>query len=300
MTSLKKLSGHNKYNKIGYLFIMPGMIFVLIMLVYPAIYSLIYSFAEWDGLTKPEFIGFENYKEIIKDEIFWISLRNSLTYSVLFVIFVAILGFFLAFVIERRIKGWSFFKVSWFIPVMLSQTVVSTLWGRILDPTSGLLNKALEFIGLENLQRVWLSDPKINLYVVIAVTVWQFTGITMLLLLTAMEGIPLEIHDAATIDGVNVFQRIKSIILPLIKKTLLVVTLLNIIWSLNIFDSIYILTRGGPGYSSSVLTFYLYKLGFQQHRFGYASTLAVLMFIIIFGISIIYLRYFRVDELKAD
>ncbi|PIU29434.1 MAG: hypothetical protein COT09_00855 [Candidatus Hydromicrobium americanum] len=282
-------------NKVAYLFLAPAIVILIIVLIYPAIQAFVYSFSEWDGIGLKKFIAFDNYKDLIKDKFFWLSLKNSIVYSILSVGGTAILGFFLAVAIERRVKGWAFFKVTWFIPVMMSQTIVATLWTRILDPVYGPLNIILRTLGLEILTKEWLADPKVSIYAAVIVSIWQYTGISMLLLLTAMEGISLEVHDAATLDGVNLWQRIKFIIFPLIKPVLGVVILLNTIFSLKVFDTIWVLTQGGPGYSSSVLAVYLYRVAFRFQSFGYSSTIAVLMFIIIFAVSLIYLRFVKME-----
>lgn len=281
-----------------YLFLLPAIILLLFFLIFPTIQAFVYSFTKWDGLSIPKFIGFSNYLELIKDSRLWLALKNNIIIAVCHVSITAIIGFFLAVVIERRIKGWAFFKVAWFIPVMVSSTVVSALWVIFLDPLLGPVNIMLKAMGLKMFAKLWLTDPKVAIYAIIFVGIWQFTGITMLLLLTAMEGIPLEIHDAATVDGVSIWGRMRFIIIPLIKGPFVVIVLLNIISSFKTFDTVWILTRGGPGFTTNVLAVYMYRMTFAYGRYGYGATVAVALFIFVFFISLIYMRFIRFQPIE--
>lgn len=282
----------------AYSFLAPAIIILLFFLIVPTIQAFIYSFTSWDGFSAPKYIGFNNYIELVKDSKFWLALKNNFIIAALEVSITAILGFFLAVAIERKVKGWAFFKVAWFMPVMLSSTIVSMLWVIFLDPIVGPVNIMLKAIGLEKFAKLWLTDPKTVLYVVVFVSIWQFTGMTMLLLLTSMEGIAPEIHDAATVDGVNLLGRVKFIIFPLIKGSFMVIILLNIIYSFKTFDIVWVLTRGGPGFSTNVLAIYMYKMTFAFERYGYGATVAVGLFVFVLIVSLIYMRFVRVQPIE--
>ena len=282
----------------GYAFALPAVLFILVFMAWPIFESLRMSFFKWDGLTPAEFIGLDNYTKLLLDDpVFALAVRNTFLFSLLSVLGIVGMGFFLALAVERRVPGWKTFKVVWFLPVMLSQTVVSILWVKFFDPTQGIVNSLLRTIGLGSLTAEWLSDPSVVMYSVAFVSVWQYSGYAMLLLLAAMEGIAPEIHDAATIDGVGGIRRIVSIIFPIIKSVFSVVVMLITMGSLKTFDTIYVLTGGGPGDASIVLSLHLYKNAFKYYSFGYASAVSTIMFIILFCASFLYQNLLKHEEL---
>jgi len=247
-----------------------------------------YSFFRWDGFTTPKYIGLSNYINLFKSDVFLLSVKNTFIYSAVTVSLTIIIGFMLALVIERRIKGWSFFRAAWFLPVIISQTIIGALWSKIYEPSSGLLNTLLRGMGLGFLAQQWLGNPKLALYAVSAVNVLHSSGFAMLLLLVAMEGIPKEIHEAANIDGITPFKRVTHIIFPLIKHTFLIVLMLQIIGALKTFDTIMVLTGGGPGNTTTVFSMLIYRSSFEQYLWGYGSAVSVIMFLLLFFISYAY------------
>jgi ABC-type sugar transport system permease subunit len=284
---------------VGYLFVLPAFLFMAVFIVYPLVESLILSFYSWTGISVKTFVGLENFRNLLRDRVFWLALQNNLVFTVLSTAGTVILGFFLALAVERRIRGWWFYKVVYFLPVMVSMTVVGLLWGRLLDPTLGPINFILRKLGISS-PPFWLGDPRTSLLSIIGVTIWQYAGFPMIILLAAMENIPLEIHDAATIDGVNGWQRTWHIIFPLVKPVFLMITVLQIIFSFKVFDIVWAMTQGGPGDSSIVLGVYLYKAAFRYTRFGYGAAIAVAMFLIIFPLSLLYIRLTRLKEVVEE
>jgi ABC-type sugar transport system permease subunit len=280
----------------GYLFAVPALLFLLVFIAYPLMESIRMSLFRWDGLTPPDFRGLSNYQFLfLEDTVFWRSVGNTLLYSALSVTGIVGIGFLLAIAIERRVGGWPAYKIIWFLPVILSQTVVSILWAKFYDPTGGLINDFLALIGVGNNAIEWLGNPDLVMYSATFVSVWQYAGYSMILLLAAMEGVPVSVHDAATIDGVGPVRRVVSITFPMIRPVFSVVVMLILINSLKTFDTIYVLTGGGPGDASTVLSIHLYKNAFQFYSFGYASTIATVMFIILFTVGLVYQRFLRVD-----
>jgi len=283
--------------RLGILFLLPAFSLIIVFIAYPLARSLYLSFFEWNGITKPDFVGLENFKYLLHDKSFLNALKNTIVLALLSTIGIVGLGFLLAVAIERRVKGWSFFKFIYFLPVMLSMTVVGMLWGQLYDPTYGAINVFLKASGVEN-PPVWLGDPDIALYAIAAITIWQYTGFALIVLLAAMENIPTDIHDAATIDGINGWGRITHIIFPLVKPVFAVLVMLQIIFSMKIFDIVWVMTRGGPGEATSVLGVYLYKNAFVYTHFGYSSAIAVVMAIIIFTLSMIYQRFVNPEAIE--
>lgn len=289
---------HQLYkNRLAIGFLAPAFLLMLTFIAYPLVRSLYLSLFKWNGITKPQFIGLQNFAMLFKDPSFYNALFNTLKFAVLTTAGTVIIGFFLAVAIERRLMGWHAFKVIYFLPVMMAMTVVGLLWGQLLDPTFGPVNALLKAIGIAK-PPVWMGDPKLTLYTIVGVSIWQYAGFPMIVFLTAMEGIPLEIHDAATIDGVNGWQRIADVIFPMIKNVVAVMIMLQIIFALKVFDVIWVMTQGGPGESTNVLGIYLYRNAFVYTYFGYGSAVAVLMTVVIFTISMLYRRYIKVEAVE--
>jgi ABC-type sugar transport system permease subunit len=289
---------HELYQaRLGIIFLIPAFSLIIIFIAYPLLRSLYLSLFEWNGITHPEFVGLENFKYLLQDASFLNALENTIVLAVTTTAGIVGVGFLLAVAIERRVRGWAVFKFVYFLPVMLSLTVVGMLWGELLDPTYGAVNVFLKFLGMEK-PPVWLGDPNLALYAIIGITIWQYTGFAMIVLLAAMENIPPDIHDAATIDGVGSWGRITHIILPLVKPVLAVLVMLQLIFSMKVFDIVWVMTRGGPGEATSVLGVYLYKNAFVYTHFGYSSAIAVVMTVIIFTLSMVYQHFIDPEAIE--
>lgn len=283
-------------NKFAYALVLPAVILSLVFIIWPLLSSIVMSFYKWDGILKPEFVGLRNYVKLFTDESFLQTVFNNLWFCFLVVIGTVFMGFLFAAAIHMRVKGWKIFKFVYYIPVMLSLTVVGSLFVKILDPNFGPFNLILEKIGLGNLAMAWLGDFRTALYTLVIVTIWQYSGFTMILLLTSMENISKEIHDAASIDGVNGVQRLFWIIFPCIKRTFFVVVMTQMIFSFKTFDLIYVMTNGGPGGSTEILGTLMYRYAFKATEYGYGSAVSVVMVLIISVISMIYLKMSNIGE----
>ncbi len=274
----------------AYAFLAPALVLLIAFLVYPTYRTIILSFQEWNGLGDAEFIGLKNFREMFKARSFWTAVKHTFDYCFCETILSVLVGMCLALAIERRVKGWQFYKFVFYISVMLSVTVVSILFIQIMEPNYGVFNKMLDAVGLENISGTWLANPKRAMGTVIAVSTWQFSGFTMLLFLASMEGINPGIHEAATIDGVTEFKRIFYITLPMIKRTILVVVMFQFIFSLTSFDKFWVMTAGGPGDATETLTTLLYRNATKFANYGYASAVSVFLLAVVSVISIFYLR----------
>ncbi|NPV53721.1 MAG: sugar ABC transporter permease [Firmicutes bacterium] len=282
-----------------YLFVAPAFLLIIVFIFYPVIESFALSLYNWTGISKKTFVGFDNFRELLRDQVFWLAIKNNLAFTLLTTAGTVFLGFFLAVAIERRLRGWQFYKIVYFLPVMMSTTVVGLLCGRILDPTLGSVNLLLKGLGISS-PPFWLGNPKIVLLSIIAITIWQYAGFPMIVLLAAMENILQEIHEAATIDGVNNWQRIWYVTFPLIRPVFFMITILQVIFSFKVFDIVWAMTQGGPGDSSIVLGVYLYKTAFRYTKFGYGSTIALAMLMIIVPLSLLYLRITRLETVEIE
>lgn len=281
--------GIKKYG-MAYLFILPALILISIFMLIPLARSFYLSVFKWNGMREPKFVGMKNFVSMIRDPKFSEALTNTLIYMCFTVALTIIIGMLLAIVIERRLKGWKAYKFIYYIPVMMSITVVATLFAKIYEPNYGILNSLLGFLGLDFLKQAWLGNPATVLGSIIFTSVWQYSGFTMILFLVAFEGISPDIQEAATLEGVTEPQRIRYITLPCVKRIIFVTIMLQMIFSFKSFDIIWVMTKGGPGTSSEILGTLLYKTAFNYQDFGYASAIAVIMTVIIGTISLFYMK----------
>jgi ABC-type sugar transport system permease subunit len=279
----------------AYAFIAPAMVLLAVFVAYPVVRSIQLSLYSWDGLTEPIFIGLRNFQEFAQDPFLPLALGNTIKFAVGTTAGTIGIGFLLALAIQSRVRGWRIFKVAYFTPVMVSMTVTGLLWDQLLIPGDTPINRFLNLLHVQH-PPVWLGDASTALPTIIAVTVWQFSGFPMIIFLAAMENIPRDLEEAAQIEGANHWQRTRYVIYPLIKPVIAIVVLLQLIFSLRVFDIVWVMSRGGPGNASVVLGVYLYEEGFVFSRFGYASAIAVLMTVIIATLTLAYLRFVRPER----
>ncbi len=278
-----------KHRLIGYYFILPALFFFLAFLVYPLIHTVYLSLTEWAGfdLKKITFVGFNNFKLLLPDWIFWKALRNTLFFVFGTTLLLNLFGLALALFLNNSRRLTRIVRTLIFIPVLLSPVIVGVMWSRIFDPF-GALNQILEKLGLIKTPIFWLGDKRIALISIIGATVWQWVGYDMMLYLTGLQQIPAELYEAAKIDGANNWHLFRFITLPLLKGIATMVILLNLIGGVRIFDIVYVMTRGGPNHNTEVLATHLYEVAFWFNKMGYASVIAVI--ILVLSLVFAYLR----------
>jgi len=277
---------------VPYLFMAPALALMAVFVLYPLFRSIQLSLYSWDGLGEPVFIGVRNFQRLAVDPQFSLTLRHTIAFTVGAALGTVVIGLVLAVAIASRVRGWRVFKITWFIPVMVSMTVTGVLWSQLLASGDTPINSILGLFGVSD-PPDWLGNADTTLPVIILVTIWQFSGFPMIIFLAAMENIPRELEESAVIEGASLWQRTRSLTIPLIKPVIAIVVLLQIIFSLKVFDIVWAMTQGGPGDSSLVLGVYLYRQGFMFERFGYASAIAVVMAALIIVFTLGYLRFVR-------
>ena len=273
----------------------PAVVAVAALIGYPLVRAAYSALFRWNGLAPPRFIGFKNFADLGHDPYFWSTLAHTLIFAICVTLGTVGIGFLLALAISRKVWGYSVYRFCFYLSVMLPMTVTAALWVRIYEANFGLLNTALRAVGLSALALPWLASVDLSLGSVIAVAIWQFAGFPMIVLLTAIERIPEDIHEAATLDGVTGAQRLFYVVAPMVWPVLLSISVVQLVFSLRVFDLIWVMTKGGPAESSSVLGTYLYKKAFQEQQLGYASAVSIAMFTLIFCITTVYQRYSRND-----
>ncbi|MEM1506152.1 sugar ABC transporter permease [Domibacillus sp. 8LH] len=272
---------------VPYLFVTPGLLIVCLFIYYPVIDNLQSSFYSWNSFSpNREFLGIANYTRIFEDTVFQTALKNNLIHACISLIIQVFGGLVIAAVLEDTIfrKVAPLLRTVYFIPVLISITVIGLLFSFIYNPQIGLLNKFLEVIGLGELATGWLGNSDTAFYAVVAMGQWIGTGYIAMLYIVAMQKIPGELYEAAKMDGANKIQIFFNVTVPQVKEMTFVAVIFTLSQSMLTFADVYVLTQGGPGNSSQVLSTYLYDKAFVDNEMGYASTIAN----VIFAISIIF------------
>ncbi|MEK3978349.1 sugar ABC transporter permease [Psychrobacillus sp. FSL K6-2836] len=265
------------------LFLLPTLLFLGVFVYIPIVQNFFNSFFDFSVFSQTkEFIGFRYFKELFEDKILMTSFANNIKYAVISVIFQVFFALILATILEdklfRRIAPT--LRVIYFIPVMISISVIALLFSFIYNPQMGLLNSFLELIGLESLAKPWLGNATTAIYAVIAMSQWQSVGFITMLFIVAIQKIPKDLYEAADIDGAGRIRMFFNITVPQVKETMFVNVLITVTGSMLVFNEPYILTNGGPGISSMTLSVHMYQLGFIKDNMGYASAVATLIFVV--------------------
>lgn len=285
-----KLHKYNKQQAIfGILFMMPWFIGFLIFGLYPMIMSVYYSLCRYDVLRIPQFIGLGNYQKLIfEDPYFWTSISNTLIYTVLRVPLCIIGSLLLAVLVNNGVRGIKFFRTIYFIPSIVTGVVLSVVWLWMFNPQFGLINSFLAYMGIPG--PLWLLDPNWSKPSMVLMSVWSIGGGRMLVFLAALQGIPKHLYEAVDIDGGGWWAKFRNVTVPMLSPVIFLWSVLEIIFSLQVFVEAYIMTQGGPLNSTMFYNLYLYNKAFNDFEMGYASALAWLLLIISLIITIIQFR----------
>ncbi len=281
-------------------FVLPCVLMLGVFVYYPLAQNVIYSFFRFSAFSPAKiFVGLENYRMLLKDGVVLTALRNNVRYAVVSVIVQVCWGLVLAAVLEdkslRRVSP--FFRTTFFLPVVISISVICLLFGFIYSPIDGILNNFLALVGRGSWARPWLGSGKTAIWATIAVSQWQSVGYVMMLFIVAIQKIPEELYEAAEIDGAGKLRRFFVITLPQVKEMFFVTSVITVTGSFLVFNEPYILTKGGgPGTSSMTLAVHMYQSGFFKDMMGYASTIAVVIFLISAALSVVQLKAFKSGE----
>ena len=282
----KKMSTYKRAQRnTAILFLLPNFLGFLVFIVYPVLKSLYISFFNWDGLGTKEFIGFQNYIRLFQDSTFQISFLNNLHYTIVTVPLSIFLGIMIALLMNTKMAGIKAFRVIYFLPQVTSMIAIGIVWTTVLA-NYGPVNQILMSIGVDNPPQ-WLSSSTWALISVEMVSIWRSMGYNAIILLAGLQGINAELYEAAKIDGAGVFKRFTKITFPMLSPTIFLCTVLQFISSFQVFDTIMGMTQGGPGRATNVLTYYIYQRAFVDFRFGYASAVAYVLFIIILILTLV-------------
>nr|PZN56640.1 MAG: sugar ABC transporter permease [Chloroflexota bacterium] len=279
----------------AYLLIAPAWIIFAVFVIVPIINTIYLSFFKY-GLTDPniQFIGLQNYQQLLNDPVFWRALRNNGIILIGSVVIQVGIGVVLAAVLSRGIRrGRAFFRTVHFAPVVLSSVAVGILWQLIYDPGVGILNAFLRFLGVRPPVQGWLGDPNLAIFAILGAACWQYTGYVMTIVLAGMQSVPNELYEASALDGANELQNFFYITLPVSRNVIIAAILVTMIGAVKVFDVVYVLTRGGPANASQVLGTYIYYNAFTINQAGYASAIAVVLLVIALAFGALQLRFTR-------
>lgn len=270
------------------LFLGPSLIGVVVFLAGPILASLGLSFARWDLLTPPRWVGLRNFRQLVTDPEFWAALRHTLTFLGGYIPTVMAVGLLVALALNSRLPARSAFRTVYFLPVVMSWVAVALVWRWLLNPYYGLLNNFLSVFGIQG--PAWLFEPTWAMVSVILTSVWKDTGFVMAILLAGLQAIPLEYYEAAEIDGATVVQRVRFVTLPLLAPAIYFALSISLINSFQVFDQVYVLTGGGPAGATTVLVERIVKNAFSFSRMGYASAMSWALFVLIFAVTLAFSR----------
>ncbi|MFE7616687.1 carbohydrate ABC transporter permease [Streptomyces sp. NPDC057496] len=272
----------------GMLMVAPALLHASLWIGLPVVASVVLAFTKYDVLTPPQFVGLDNFRDMLDDAVFRKSIVNTVVYTFFTVPFGMMLGLLVALALHTGLKARGIFRTAVFIPQVTATVAIALVWLWIYNPGNGLLNTLLSFLGIEG--PAWLSSTSWAMPSVILVGIWQGIGMKMLIYLAALQSLPKELYEAASVDGASKVRQFFSITLPLLKPATFFVLITSMISAFQSFDQIYILTDGGPGNSTTMMTFEIYKSAFREFRIGYASAQSLVLFVLLMGFTLVNRR----------
>lgn len=288
-----------KENLIAYAFMAPALVILAVFVFYPIIYSIPLAFFDYSGLGKTTYVGWANFSRALHDEEFWIAIKHSVMF-VMVVPVMQILSIMLATLVNNKIRGISFFRVLYYIPVVTSMIAVSIIWNWIFKE-DGILNAILINIGLLKDPILWLGEANLALFTLMFITLWQGVGYYMMLYLAGLQSLPPEMEEAALIDGASKLKTFIKIKIPLLKPYVWFCSLLSVISAVSVFDVVFAMKDdGGPNNATLVANLYSYRKAFINFEFGYSAAVGVLVSIIVLLLSIAVFIYGRRGGMNND
>jgi len=302
-----------------YFFLFPALLILAVVSFWPVLQAIYLSFTDYDIIGAPNFIGLKNYEQLWRDQLFWKVLFNTLIYMVVVVPALVILPLFLAILVNQKLRGIQFFRAAYYVPVIVSVVVAGIAW-KWIYAENGLLNYltsiftsvkipwltnsriAWKWIYAENgllnyftsiftsVKIPWLTNSSTAIFAIIAVTIWKGLGYYMVIYLAGLQTIPQDLYEAAAIDGSDGWRKHLDITIPMLKPYIVLVTVISAIAAMKVFEEVYVMSRGGPANSTKTVVYYLYEKGFSSLEMGYASAIGVVLFLVVFLLSVISVR----------
>lgn len=279
-----------------FILLFPNLLIFLIFTVFPVVATFGISFTSWDLLGSMEWVGLENYLTLFRDKTFLKVTGNTFYFTVVSVPLCLIISFFMAVLLDSKIKLLKLWRAIYFLPVISSMVVVAIVWNWLYNPQFGLVNYFLGLIGIEG--PAWLSDTTWAMPAVIITNIWKNMGYNMMLFLAGLQSISSSYYEAAELDGANFWQKIRYITFPMISFTTLFVIITSVIGSFQVFDLVMMMTDGGPARSTSVMVHYLYQNAFSYFKMGYACSQAVVLTLIVLILTLLQFKFVKVNDIS--
>jgi multiple sugar transport system permease protein len=271
-----------------WVFIAPTLFGLLFGTLGPVLAAVGISFTEWDVITPPVLAGLENYEHLLTDPTFHKAIRNTIYYVAVMVPITTTLGLLLAMVMNQKLRGITWYRTAYFLPVVSSTVAVALVWSWIYAKDFGLLNFILRQFGVEPI--AWLSSSQWAMPAVILMAVWGHLGEAMIIFLAGLQSISQSYYEAAEVDGAGMWQKFRRITLPLITPSIFFYFIITMISAFQTFESIYIMTRGGPAFATTTMVYYIYRNAFRNFKMGYATSQAIVLFVIVMILTLVYWR----------
>ena len=280
--------------------VLPALVVYVLFVLYPMVRAVWFSLYSWNGLgPMDEYVGWDNFERILSDDVFQMALRHNVLIIVLSLLIQLPIALGIALLIRGNIRGRALFRTIFFLPYVLSEVITGVVWVFIFRPQNGLLNQYLGWIipGFE--PKAFLADTNTVMYAIFAVITWKFFGFHMILYIAGLQNIPSDLEDAARVDGATASQVLRDITLPLLGPTIRVSVFFSVLGSLQFFDLIWIMTKGGPVNASNTMATYMYTYGFTRFQLGYGAAASLVIFTICFVFSILYQRFVMRRDLEG-
>ncbi|MDD5621911.1 MAG: sugar ABC transporter permease [Actinomycetota bacterium] len=275
-------------NLLGYTLVLPAFLIYGLIVLLAVFQNFYYSFFKFTNITSYEFAGLDNYINMFKDKVFYTAIGHNLLWA--FMIIILLFLFLTIAVFLSKIKSRTILGAIYFLPATIPFVVSAIMWGWIYNPNFGILQSIADLLKLNFLRQQWLGDPKLAFYSLFLIGVWTYFGFTVIIFLSALQNIDRSIYDAARIDGATETKIFFHITLPAIRNTLSFLIVFSIIMSMKVFDIIYVMTQGGPGYSTEVMSTYIFKLAFRGQNIGYSSAISIILIILVLSLAVTVLR----------
>ena len=271
---------------VGWSFILPNFLGFALLTLVPMVFGLVLSFMEWSPWGDAEWVGFDNFERMLGSSTFWIALWTTTYYAAGHIPLTMVVSLGLALLLNRTLAGLGFFRTAFFLPYVTSLVAVAVVWNMLFNPTSGPVNQFLQLFGVTD-PPGWTSSSDWAMPAVIIASVWRDMGYYMVLFLAGLQTIPTELYEAARVDGANAWQRFRNITLPGLRPTTFFVLIMCTVASFKVFDLIVVMTDGGPGRATKVLSQMIYEEGIREGRFGLASAISLVLFVLVAGFTVI-------------
>ncbi|MEO5673518.1 MAG: sugar ABC transporter permease [Chitinophagales bacterium] len=277
-----------------YLLVSPYLLFVLVFVLFPVLFCFFLTFNKWNIISPMHFIGISNYTRLLQDRLFWTAIGNTVKFLLVHIPLQLIVSLFLAQLLNQKIRALSFFRASFFMPVIVSGVVITILWQQLLGYDSGLINRFLTTIGLNRVG--WLVNPDVAIYSIAIMATWKNVGLYVILFLVGLQTVPPQYYEAAKLEGATRWQQFYHITLPMINPTIFMVVILSTIGGFSLFIEPYIMTGGGPMNTTLSAVLYIYKQAFQYYNMGYSATLGFFYAIIIMTVVILQKKLIEKED----